>query len=44
MDACCACLSGSFGARDAEAFGVREILSWIKQRQLSCVVVEMDCF
>ncbi|KAH9726542.1 reverse transcriptase domain-containing protein [Citrus sinensis] len=44
VTACCTCVLGSYGARDAEALGVREILSWIKQRQLSCVVVEMDCF
>lgn len=41
--ACCASVLGSVGARDAEALGVREILSWIKKRHLSCVVVEMDC-
>ncbi|KAH9656150.1 reverse transcriptase domain-containing protein [Citrus sinensis] len=41
--ACCVSVLGSFGARDAEALGVCEILSWIKKRILSCVVVEMDC-
>ncbi|XP_015386698.1 uncharacterized protein LOC107177439 [Citrus sinensis] len=41
--ACCASVLGSFGTRDAEALGVREILSSIKKRHLSCVVVEMDC-
>ena len=44
MAACCAFVVGCFGARDAEALGVREVLSWIKCRQLSCIVVEMDCF
>ena len=34
---------GMFGAREAEALGIREALSWLKKLQFPCVVVEMDC-
>ncbi|KAH9648318.1 reverse transcriptase domain-containing protein [Citrus sinensis] len=33
---------GSFGAREAEAIGVREILSWLKGLPVFPVIVEMD--
>ena len=39
----CRCVLGRFSARDAEALGVREALSWIKQLQLSNIIIEMDC-
>ncbi|KAH9750457.1 reverse transcriptase domain-containing protein [Citrus sinensis] len=38
----CCSIPGRFSARDAEALGVREALSWIKQLQLSNVTIEMD--
>ncbi|XXG73967.1 hypothetical protein AAC387_Pa07g2808 [Persea americana] len=38
----CDCNFGNFAARDTEALDVREVLSWIKSLQLSCIVVEMD--
>ena len=44
MAACCASVVGCFDARDAEALRVREVLSWIKCHQLSCIIVEVDCF
>ncbi|KAL9433206.1 hypothetical protein AB3S75_028098 [Citrus x aurantiifolia] len=34
---------GTFSAREAEALGIREALSWLKEYQLPCVIVEMDC-
>ncbi|KAH9679251.1 rnase h domain-containing protein [Citrus sinensis] len=34
---------GSFGAREAEAFGVREALSWLKKLQFPRVIIEIDC-
>ncbi|KAH9771200.1 putative reverse transcriptase/RNA-dependent DNA polymerase [Citrus sinensis] len=36
------CFIGSFGAREAEAIGVREILSWLKGLPVFPVIVEMD--
>ncbi|KAK9190098.1 hypothetical protein WN943_018699 [Citrus x changshan-huyou] len=34
---------GAFSAREAEALGIREALSWLKEYKLPCVIVEMDC-
>ena len=34
---------GTFGLREVEALGIREALSWLKEYQLPCVIVEMDC-
>ncbi|KAK9217255.1 hypothetical protein WN943_005881 [Citrus x changshan-huyou] len=34
---------GTFGPREAEALGIREALSWLKEYQLPCVIVEMNC-
>ncbi|KAH9777775.1 RNase H domain-containing protein [Citrus sinensis] len=34
---------GSFSAREAEALGIREALSWLKEYKLPCVIVKMDC-
>ena len=34
---------GKFGAREAEALGVREALSWLKHLHLPRVIIEMDC-
>lgn len=36
------CFMGSFGAREAETIGVREILSWLKGLPVFPVIVEMD--
>ena len=36
------CLVGSFGARKAEALGVREVLSWLKGLPFLPIIVEMD--
>ncbi|KAH9683740.1 putative reverse transcriptase/RNA-dependent DNA polymerase [Citrus sinensis] len=36
------CFIGSFGAQEAEAIGVREILSWLKGLPVFPVIVEMD--
>ena len=36
------CLVGSFGAREAEAISVREVLSWLKGLPFLPVIVEMD--
>ena len=33
---------GNFGAREAEALGVREALSWLKNLHLPRVIIEMD--
>lgn len=39
----CGCLLGKFGAREAEALVVCEILSWLKDKQFPHVIIEMDC-
>ena len=39
----CAGMAGSFGAREAEALGIREALNWIKEMRFPCVIIEMDC-
>ncbi|KAH9717145.1 putative reverse transcriptase/RNA-dependent DNA polymerase [Citrus sinensis] len=39
----CVGVAGNFGAREAEALGIREALSWMKELQFSCVIIEMDC-
>ncbi|KAH9665893.1 putative reverse transcriptase/RNA-dependent DNA polymerase [Citrus sinensis] len=39
----CDCFAGSFGAREAEALGVREALSWLKCLHLPRVIIEVDC-
>ena len=36
------CFMGSFGAREAEVIGVREILNWLKRLPVFPVIVEMD--
>ena len=36
-------MAGNFGGREAEALGIREALSWLKELQFPCVVIEMDC-
>ncbi|KAH9705863.1 putative reverse transcriptase/RNA-dependent DNA polymerase [Citrus sinensis] len=38
----CDCFAGSFGAREAEALGVREALSWLKCLHLPRVIIEVD--
>ena len=43
LTARCAGMTGSFGVREAEALGIREALSWIKEIQFPCVIIEMDC-
>ena len=43
MAARCRCILGRFRTRDAEALGVWEAISWIKQLQLSNIIIEMDC-
>ena len=35
-------INGLFTVREAEALGIREVLSWVKQKRWSHVVVEMD--
>ncbi|KAH9672067.1 reverse transcriptase domain-containing protein [Citrus sinensis] len=39
----CVEVAGNFGAREAEALGIREALSWMKELQFPCVIIEMDC-
>lgn len=39
----CQSFSGLFRPREAEALAIREALSWIKNLQLSKVIVETDC-
>lgn len=39
----CAGMAGNFGAREAEALGIREALSWLKGLQFPSVIVETDC-
>ncbi|KAH9722180.1 reverse transcriptase domain-containing protein [Citrus sinensis] len=39
----CDCFAGSLGAREAEALGVREALSWLKCLHLPRVIIEVDC-
>ncbi|KAH9792007.1 putative reverse transcriptase/RNA-dependent DNA polymerase [Citrus sinensis] len=39
----CDCFAGSFGAREAEALGVREAPSWLKCLHLPRVIIEVDC-
>ena len=39
----CAGIPGIFRVREVEALGIREALSWLKELQLPCVIVEMDC-
>ena len=36
-------MAENFGAREAEALGIREALSWLKGLQFPCVIVEIDC-
>ncbi|KAL9426929.1 hypothetical protein AB3S75_033667 [Citrus x aurantiifolia] len=43
LAASCDRFLGKFGAREAEALGVREALSWLKQLHLPRVIIEMDC-
>ena len=43
MAARCRCVPCRFSSYDAKALGVREALSWIKQLQLSNIIIEMDC-
>lgn len=43
LTARCAGMAGNFGAREAEALGIREALSWLKGLQFPCVIVETDC-
>ncbi|KAL9451322.1 hypothetical protein AB3S75_012977 [Citrus x aurantiifolia] len=38
----CDSFAGGFGAREAEAFGVREALSWLKNQRLPRVVIKLD--
>ncbi|KAH9769784.1 putative reverse transcriptase/RNA-dependent DNA polymerase [Citrus sinensis] len=39
----CAGRPGIFRAREAEALSIQEAFSWLKELQLPCVIVEMDC-
>lgn len=39
----CDSLIGSFEAREAEALGVYEVLSWLKNTQIFPVIIETDC-
>ena len=39
----CDSFAGGFGAREAEAFGVQEALSWLKNLRLPRVVIELNC-
>ena len=39
----CASMAGNLGAREAEALGIRHALSWLKELQFPCVIIEMDC-
>ena len=39
----CDSFAGGFRAREAEAFGVQEALSWLKNLRLPRVVIELDC-
>ncbi|KAH9684791.1 rnase h domain-containing protein [Citrus sinensis] len=43
LAASCAGMAGNFGAREAEALGIRQALSWLKKLQFPCVIIEMDC-
>ncbi|KAH9729134.1 hypothetical protein KPL70_009263 [Citrus sinensis] len=39
----CGSLVGNFEAREAEALGVREVLSWLKNTQFFPIIIETDC-
>ena len=39
----CALLLGRFEAREAEALGVKEALSWIKSIHALPIIIEIDC-
>lgn len=43
MEAFSKCKSGTIAPELAEAIGVKEVLSWIKERQWPSVLIETDC-